>query len=211
MFRVRVPKDWGDQEMIWSLTTHGVARKAFASLRTDLLIENIDIMSETGALGAGASSPEIRADKPPAIAIVGPRTLAAKVGEPIPLTAVVTDDGVPRRRGGPPPGRGAPPGLVLRPPVRITVGKALGLHLSWFVYRGAGAVTFDPRQIKTWEDTRSGANSPWAPLWSPPPVPADGRYVVNATFAEPGTYVLRARADDGALTTDEDVTVTVSR
>jgi hypothetical protein len=28
-------------------------------------------------------------------------------------------------------------------------------------------------------------------------------------FSEPGTYVLRARADDGMATQDEDVTVTV--
>jgi hypothetical protein len=91
------------------------------------------------------------------------------------------------------------------------VGKAVGLHLSWFVYRGAGPVRFEPRQIKTWEDTREGANSPWAPRWQPPPVPPDGRYVVTATFEQPGTYVLRARADDGALTADQDVTVNVSR
>src|SRR5262245_38850554 len=100
IFRVRVPKDWGQKEMVWTLTTRGVARKAYASLRTDLLIENVDIMSETGALGAGSSNPEIRADKPPAITIVGPKALTAKVGEPVTLTAVVTDDGVPKRRGG---------------------------------------------------------------------------------------------------------------
>ena len=210
MFRVRVPHDWGDKEMTWTLSTQGVARKAYASLRTDLLIENIDIMSETGALGAGTSSPELRADKPPVVAIAGRKTLTARAGEPLTLTATVTDDGVPRRRG-PAPGRGIPEALALRPPVRVTVGKVVGLHLSWFVYRGAGAVTFSPRQIKTWEDTRAGANSPWAPLWQAPAVPADGKYVTTVTFAEPGTYVLRARADDGALTSDEDVTVTVSR
>jgi hypothetical protein len=210
MFKVRAPRDWGDKEMIWTLSTQGVARKAFASLRTDLLIENIDIMSETGALGAGTSSPELRADKAPVVALGIPKTLTAKVGEPLMLTATVTDDGVPRRRG-PPPGRGIPEGLALRPPARVTVGKVVGLHLSWFVYRGAGSVVFTPRQVKAWEDTRAGANSPWAPLWQAPPVPPEGKYVVTATFAEPGTYVLRARADDGALTSDEDVTVTVSR
>ena len=209
VFKVRVPKDWGDKELIWTLTTQGVARKAFASLRTDLLIENIDIMSESGALGAGTSSPEQRADKPPVIAIAS-KTLTAKVGQPLELTATVTDDGVPRRRGGG-PARGIPPAIVLRPPSRVTVGKVLGLHLSWFLYRGPASVTFTPRQVKVWEDTRTGANSPWAPLWQAPPVPADGKYVTTATFAEPGTYVLRARADDGLLTTDEDVTVTVSR
>jgi hypothetical protein len=40
----------------------------------------------------------------------------------------------------------------------------VGLHLSWFMYRGPGKVTFTPEQIKVWEDTRTGANSPWAPL-----------------------------------------------
>jgi hypothetical protein len=212
VFRVRVPKDWGDKEMVWSLTTHGIARKAYGSLRTDLLIENIDIMSETGALGAGTSNPEIRADKPPTIKLVGPQSLTATVGKPLTLTAIVTDDGVPRPRGsGGGRGRGGE-GVEVRPPSRITVGKSLGLHLSWFVYRGAGAsVAFEPRQIKTWEDTREGANSPWAPRWIAPAVPPEGKYVVAATFDQPGTYVLRARADDGALTSDEDVTVTVSR
>jgi hypothetical protein len=81
-----------------------------------------------------------------------------------------------------------------------------------FVYRGAGAaVTFEPRQIKVWEDTREGANSPWAPRWIAPPMPPDGTCAATVTFDQPGTYVLRARADDGALTTDEDVTVTMSR
>jgi hypothetical protein len=41
-------------------------------------------------------------------------------------------------------------------------------------------------------------------------LPADNKWVATATFAEPGTYVLRARADDGALTADEEVTVNVS-
>ena len=32
-------------------------------------------------------------------------------------------------------------------------------------------------------------------------------YVVNATFHEPGTYLLRGRADDGGLFADTEVTV----
>ena len=211
VFRVRVPNDWGTKEMVWTLATHGVARKAYASRRTDLQIENIDIMSETGALGAGSSNPEIRADKPPVIRIVGSSSLTATVGQPLTLTAIVTDDGVPKPRGRLARGRGGE-GVEFTPPSRITVGKNLGLHLSWFVYRGAGAaVTFEPRQIKTWEDTREGASSPWAPRWVAPPMPPDGKCAVTVNFDQPGTYVLRARADDGALTSDEDVTVTVSR
>jgi hypothetical protein len=72
-------------------------------------------------------------------------------------------------------------------------------------------VVFDPEQIVAWEDTRAGANSPWAPILIAPEMPADGKVVVHATFKEPGTYVLRARADDGALLGDEEVTVTVTR
>ena len=97
------------------------------------------------------------------------------------------------------------------PPTRITVGKNLGLHVSWFLYRGPAPVTFDPPQIKAWEDTRAGANSPWAPLWSAPTLPPDGKQPVQVTFWEPGTYVLRCRADDGALVADEEITIIVTR
>jgi hypothetical protein len=204
-------------------------------------------MSETGALGAGTSNPEIRADKPPVIEIEGMRQLTVKVGQPLTLTATVTDDGVPRSRGGfgaaaptgaaaagaaaagggrggrggagadAAPGAAAPAAppvargpVVPAPPARITVGKSLGLHAAWFVWRGAGKVTFTPDQIEVWEDTREGANGPWAPRWQNPRPPADGKWVAQATFSEPGTYVLRLRADDGALTTDDDVTVRVT-
>jgi len=226
IFRVRVPKDFGQKEMIWTLNSHGNSAKAYASLKTDLLIENIDIMSETGALGAGTSSPEVRADKPPVIKLEGATTRTAKVGEPVTLVALVTDDGVPKSRGrgvaGAQTGRGgAGSGAVITgvapgrdpvfvPPQRSTVGKVVGLHFSWFVYRGPGKVAFDPPQIKTWEDTRTGANSPWAPLWTPPTLPADNKWPATVTFSEPGTYILHGRADDGALFTDVDVTVNVT-
>ena len=229
IFRVRVPKDFGQKEMVWTLVTQGKTNKAYASLKTDLRIENIDIMSETGALGAGSSNPEIRADKAPDVKIDGPTRITAKVGEPVALAAIVTDDGVPRGRGlggvgggrgGQGAGRGAAGPLggparggpnVPQPPSRVTVGKALGLHAGWFPYRAVGPVTITPDQIEVWEDTREGANSPWGAHWTNPPPPADGKWTAQATFSEPGTYVMRCRADDGALTTDADVTVTVTR
>jgi hypothetical protein len=208
IFRVTVPKDFGNKELVWTLASQGKTQKAYGSLRLDLLIENVDIMSETGALGAGSSNPELRADKAPVVKINGSKTLTAKVGQPLTLSATVTDDGIPKPRQ-------IPPERVKQamriPPYRPTVNKNIGLHLAWLVYRGAGAVEFDPPQIKTWEDTRSGANSPWAPIWVAPPVPPDGHYSAKVTFSEPGTYVLRARADDGALTGDDELTVTVTR
>ena len=100
--------------------------------------------------------------------------------------------------------------LFLSPPNRITVGKNVGLHLSWLVYRGTGAAQFEPAQVKTWEDTRAGANSPWAPTWFAPAFPADGKITTRVQFNAPGTYVLRALADDGALTAAQDVTIVVA-
>jgi hypothetical protein len=216
VFRVHVPKDFGQKELTWTLTTHGKTTKAYASLKTDLRIENIDIMSETGSLGAGTSSPEVRANRPPVVKIEGEKKRTAKVGQPVTLSAIVTDDGIPKRRGfgAVRSGTGradAAPNPAFTPPSRVTVGKTVGLHASWFVYRGAGTVAFTPDQVEVWEDTRTGANSPWGPGWAPPTVPADGRWTAQATFSEPGTYVIRCLADDGGLMGTEDLTVTVTR
>jgi len=101
----------------------------------------------------------------------------------------------------------------MNPPVRVTVGKNVGLHISWHTYRAPvnAPVTYDPVQIKPWEDTRAGANSPWAPIWVAPPMPEDGKIPVKVTFSQPGTYVIRGLADDGALTGFDEVTVTVTK
>ena len=224
IFRVPVPAGFtGKDELIWTLTTQGKTEKAFASLRLDYQIDDVVRASETGALGAGSSSPEIRANKPPQIEVQGRKTLTAKVGETVQLTAVVTDDGIPKRRGAGLSGSAVANAgsrqitaetrvnRAMQPPARVTVGKNVGLHVSWCVYRGKGKVIFSPDQVMSWEDTRAGANSPWAPVWVAPPMPPDGKVTVWATFSEPGVYVLRSRADDGALTGDGQVTITVTR
>jgi hypothetical protein len=256
VFRVPVPASFTDKdELIWTITSKGKTEKAYASLRADYKVDDMVKASETGALGAGTSSPKVRANKAPVVAVEGEKTRTVKAGQRLTLTTLVTDDGVPRAfteaeltaafaararaasgaAGGAPGegagGRGAAPASgaaagsgaapaappaarfnpAMLPPTRVTVGKNLGLHLSWFVYRGAGKVHFSPDQIKSWEDTRAGANSPWAPIWFAPPMPADNKIAVDVTFDEPGTYVLRALADDGSVTTGENVTVTVTR
>jgi hypothetical protein len=229
IFKVKVPSNFGEKdELIWTLTTHGKTEKAYATLRPDYVLDDVVKASETGALGAGTSSPEVRSNKPPVLRIVEANTRNVKTSQPVQLVSEVKDDGIPKRRGAGAgaavraTGAGGQSGdsagaLFARaassPPVRITVGKNVGLHVTWFLYRGpAGAkVTFDPPQIKPWEDTRAGANSPWAPIWIAPPIPEDGRQPVSVTFSEPGTYVLRCRADDGALVSDEEITVVVTR
>ncbi|PYR25107.1 MAG: hypothetical protein DMF98_13315, partial [Acidobacteria bacterium] len=56
VFRVQVPPDFGNKEMVWTLTTRGRTEKAFATLRPDYFINDVVMASETGALGAGTSS-----------------------------------------------------------------------------------------------------------------------------------------------------------
>jgi hypothetical protein len=241
VFRVKVPATFtAKDELVWTLTTNGKTEKAYASLKTDYRLENIDLMSETGSLGAGSSSPEIRANQAPVVKIEGAKDRSVQAGQPLALMAIVTDDGIPKSRGaqsqggagGAAGGRGgrganasgdaapaaAPPSptaaLAARagtPPGRVTVGKVNGLHASWIVYRGAGKVAFTPDQIETWEDTRNGANSPWAANWTNPTPPADGRWPVQAVFSEPGTYVLQCVADDGGLLGTDSLTVHVTK
>ena len=230
VFRVPVPKGFTEKdELIWTIASRGRTERAYATLRPDYKLDNVTEMSETGALGAGTSSPEIRANKPPTVEIQGLKKMTAKAGQPLTIVTTVHDDGIPKRRqaglagaavsnpGSRRDSAAASPQNPIRinratlPPARVTVGKNVGLHLSWFVYRGTGTVTFNPEQIMAWEDTRAGSNSPWAPVWVAPEMPENGELSVQITFDEPGTYVLRARADDGGLMTDGEVTVTVTR
>lgn len=214
VFRVKVPADFGNKELIWTLKSNGVTEKAYATLRQDYFMDSVVMASETGALGAGASNPEVRGNKPPVVKVEGGKTRTARVGEPLPLTAIVTDDGVPKGMtigAGQQPTQAMLARRAMMPIPRLTVSKWLGLHMGWFVYRGPGKATFNPPQVKTWEDTRTGANSPWAPVWVSPPVPEGGKYAATVTFDAPGTYVLRARADDGALLGDDEITVTVTK
>ncbi len=228
VFRVKVPAGFRDKdELIWTLTTHGKTEKAHATLRPDYIVDDVVKASETGALGAGTSSPEVRANQPPTVHIEEVTRRSLKVGEPLTLVSDVKDDGIPKRRlpsaasiARAQAAAAADPVLAstlrnpsMSPPTRITVGKNVGLHVSWFVYRGpaGGKAAFDPPQVKAWEDTRAGAYSPWAPQFTAPPIPADGKLPVSVTFSEPGTYVLRCRADDGALVADEEVTIVVTK
>ncbi len=223
VFKVRVPADFGEQELVWTVRANGVEKMAYGTLRPDYFVDNMVIMSETGTLGPGSSNAALRAHTPPVVELEMDTEIDAQVGQPVTLAAHVTDDGLPRRSGGGFFGGGA--GLpvtdegtlnlnrALRTPARITVAKVSGLHMTWYVYRGpvGGEVSFNPGQISTWEDTRPYSNSPWSPSWVAPDLPEDGRWVTEVTFHVPGTYVLQGRADDGGLFTDSRITVRVSR
>jgi hypothetical protein len=231
LFTVRVPKDFGSKELIWTLTANGRTERAYASLKTDYQIDKQVISTEVGG-DNGSLSDALRTNEPPDLKVESAKRQTVKVGQKLTLVAVAGDpDNIPARRDGKPqPGMRKPvpageggaetraprrqpniAALVYRPPVAVVASSGPGLHLSWIVYRGkASAATFAPDQMKTWMDTRAWANSPWSPPYIIPEPPPDGRWTTEVSFSEPGTYQLRAVASDGSLFTYDDVTVTVN-
>jgi hypothetical protein len=198
VFRVRVPKDFGNRELVWTITSNGKTEKAYGTLKPDYVVNATVMAANFGAGGQTGTMPDLAGNVAPVLKIEGELKRRVKVGEPVSLTALATDDGKPRAR----PMQG---GLGSR----TVPNSATGLRLVWLKYRGTGDVTFDPPQFSAWEDTRDGANSPWAPGWRPPQIPAGNKWETRVTFKTPGEYVLRCVAHDGALTAAENVSITV--
>jgi hypothetical protein len=178
VYRVQVPKDWGMQDLVWTITAHGHAEKAYAQLLPEEEIIERLIMSR-GNLSPGEDDP----NQPPSVSIAP--VAGAAVGSPVRLSALVTDDGLPKPR----PPREPRPGGIPQAQTNAAVARpAAGLFVTWFEYRGPAKVTFDTE----------------GPL-----AVANGQAVTTAHFSAPGTYVLQALASDGALQTRADVTITV--
>ncbi len=203
VFKVTVPADFGDDdEIVWSLTSNGVTENAYATLRPEYMVDETVMMANFGAGGQTGFHPDMIGNTAPEVTLETPPTMSVSAGEPVMLSAVADDDGKPAPRSIP---------VALIGTSHFVPNSATGLRLSWFRYRGPGEVTFDPPQTKVWQDHRDGGNSPWSTGWETPRVPDDNRWTVQATFSEPGTYVLRALAHDGGLIDYEDVTIDVNR
>ena len=133
VFRVRVPGDWGQKELVWSITAHGRTEKAYAQL--SLEEEILERLIQTnGNLNPGEDDP----NKPPSIAIAP--VASASVGSPATLTASVTDDGLPKPR---PPRTPKPGGIPQAQTNNAAERPAGGLSVTWMQYGGPAKVTFD--------------------------------------------------------------------
>ena len=217
-FGINVPADF-EGELEWTLISgEGVTQTAYGSLLKDYVLEPITIMSESGTVAGGFNnSTDVQSNEPPRVSVQGEKMRSIRVGESLQLEVKIEDDGKPNYRtyrtmgafeeDDSPRERLA---KALRPPIRGTVDRVVGMTFSWFVYRGSGGVSFSPLQVKTWEDTRAFQNSPWAPFWEPAEMSEDGVVRTEITFHEAGEYVMRGRADDGGLSGDVDVTVLVT-
>jgi hypothetical protein len=202
VFSVRVPADFGESEVVWTLKTDGVTERAYGTLRHLYAVDDVVMSANFGAGGQTGFNPALVGNMAPEVTVEGNASLDAKVGVPLTLSAIATDDGKPGRRG---------MSARLVGQSHFVPNSATGLRFSWYWYRGPAPVEFDPGQTKVWEDRRDGGNSPWSAGWQPPEIPAENRWTVRATFSEAGTYVLRALAHDGGLIDYQDVTVVVTR
>ena len=185
VFDVRVPADWGDKDLVWTVTHNGRTDRAYGHLWP---VWEID--AGVRLLNRGAGNAQGFADNQrPFIRIDGGSGLGLEVTLPdsLEVTVVAGDDGIP------PPNpklakrnqrRGPKSQAVVDPRKAATTGLAV----TWLHWRGPGQVTFDPQV---------------------PEVGEAGRAVTRVSFSEPGTYVLQAVADDTVLTTSAEVTVVV--
>jgi hypothetical protein len=185
LFRVRVPKDWGQNVLIWTLTANGRTEKAYGDLLPVQEINEHIIMSGGNAVPFGDEDP----NTPPVITVAP--VSQASVSNPLTLTATVTDDGLPKPRTPPRPAPTATTrgGTILRQTDSSADPRPRGLTVRWLQYGGPAKAMFDP----------AGAI----------PV-ANGTATTRARFAAPGMYTLVATASDGQLSQRAVVSITVT-
>jgi hypothetical protein len=195
MFKVHVPADFGKKELVWTLTRGGRTEKAYGTLLMEEQLTEVVISENRG--GLANDSVKAEPNKPPTIKIDGPPTREVAVGQSVTLTALASDDGIPK----PPPARDNNPNRAVvdgvplltvrdRPTSQAIVKPSRkGLAVTWTQWRGPGELTFEPQTD----------------------VVKDGKMSTTVAFPAPGTYVIRAYADDGVLNVPADVTIVVGR
>ena len=138
VFRVRVPSDFGKGVVTWTIKANGKTQKAYGEL---MPVEEITerIVMTRGNLNPGDDDP----NKPPTITVAP--SANASVTTPVTLTAMVSDDGLPKPRAAAP---------VRTPTTRDATtiqaqanssggGPRRGLNVTWMQLRGPAKVTFD--------------------------------------------------------------------
>jgi hypothetical protein len=185
VYRIRVPRDFGKQTLTWTIKANGKTQTAYGEITNPVEEITERIIMTRGNLNPGEGDP----NQPPAIAIAA--VPSASVGEPVTVTAAITDDGLPKPREVKQPRPAAPTDAtrIQQQTNSNAPQRPRGLTVSWMQLRGPAKVILDP---------------------SGPTAVAEGKGAVTARFRQPGTYVLRATANDGSLSTKSDVTINVS-
>jgi hypothetical protein len=88
VFKVTVPKDFGDRQLTWTLNAHGQSQQVVATLKP---VWQIDRLRTT----RGGNSENISSNLPPVVKV----DVSNQTGGGATLTVSATDDGLPKRRG----------------------------------------------------------------------------------------------------------------
>jgi len=181
IFRMRVPADFGNKEVTWTIKANGRTETAYGNLLPAQEINDRVVMSN-GNLDPGEGDP----NEPPSLTIVPVKT--ARVATPVTLTASVLDDGLSKPRPVP-AARPATAGGFGAQVDRPNTGGPKGLNVTWLQYGGPAKVSFETID----------------------PIPlTNGQAVTTVRFPEPGVYRLRATASDGALAVTQDIVITAA-
>lgn len=190
IYRVRVPANFGKQSVVWTLTTNGRTERAYGELIPEQEINERVVMTN-GSFDPGHDDP----NKQPTLTVV--TTATATVNTPLALKVQAADDGLPKPRQASTPKPVATAGTAAPSPFTAQVNssgprRVLGLRVTWKQYRGPAKAVFLP------EDPIAVSGS-------------QGETETAVRFSEPGTYKLLATATDGAMSRNQEVTVTVTR
>ena len=93
VFRVVVPKDFGEQKLVWTLIAHGQTQQVTGSLKSVWMIDH-------NRTTRGGNIDVVNSNTPPVVK-VQPETATVAAGAPLVLGVSATDDGFPKRAGQP--------------------------------------------------------------------------------------------------------------
>ena len=93
VFKVIVPKDFGEQQLVWTLTAHGQTQQVVGTLKPVWMIDRLRTTR-------GGNSEKVDSNTPPVVKVDLPSPTVAGSGA-LTLTVSATDDGLPLRAGKP--------------------------------------------------------------------------------------------------------------
>ena len=179
---IRVPKDFGDKKLTWTLTTNGKTVQGIFGLQKGYQIEPFLDAAMGNKPPTLSFEPKAKGNSGPPPPLAQAQLVSGAAGEAIPLTVFYSDDGHEESPTGgaaapaPAPGAPAAPGVAAggggggfqRPPRQsVTMTK----------FRGPGDVKFDDNT---------------------PTIGKDGKATANATFSMPGEYMIRVEGNDSS-------------
>ena len=194
VFSVTVPSDFGDRELVWTVTVRDEPQQAIAWLDPIWEIH----ADPRAAYFRGGDGP---ANQSPTLAIDGPS--AVTLPNRLTLNVAVSDDGLPerRRRGAAAVGQESPPTLREDPnapkaPVNVPAVRE---------YHGPDRTPFDRVNV-TWRVWRGPAGVDVELDGEP----QDGKAAATLTFSAPGEYLLRVQASDRLASDTTELRITVN-